>query len=180
MAAGGVGGSSGSASGPSGSPGRTGRRVAIFLLFAFLAAFVGGVTLQLTLQVFFKPIPDAKAFPTCRVGTKALYAAVERAVTEAQGEPDVPKALALFRSALAPDWDHIELVRKLCAAPEAATDRASLDAVERLRYAEEHAVRREAASLEHLRKQVERDLGAPSPGRTPPPPPSSGAPDSTD
>lgn len=140
---------------------RTGRRVAIGLLFAFLAAFVGGVTLQLTLQVFFRGSPSPTTFGSCREGTRALYQAVRRATTEAQGETDIPKALALFRAALAPDWDQIENVRKLCSSGGSDSDRASLDAVERLRYAEEHAVRREAASLEHLRKQVERDLGDP-------------------
>lgn len=142
---------------------RTGRRVAIALLFAFLFAFVTGVTLQLTLQVFFRTSPEPHLFQECRQGTRALYAAVLRASAEAQGETDVPKALALFRAALAPDWDHVEHVRTLCASGGSGSERASLDAVERLRYAEEHAVRREAASLEHLRKQVERDLGAPAP-----------------
>ena len=42
------------------------------------------------------------------------------------------------------------------------TDQHSLDAVERLRYAEEHAVRREAGSLEVLRKQVAKELQATS------------------
>lgn len=138
---------------------KLGRRVAIGLLFTFLVLFVIGVTTQLTQQVFFRGSPDPTAFSSCREGTKALYKAVTRASKDAQGETDVPKAIALFRAALAPDWDHVELVRSLCTGSE----RASLDAVERLRYAEEHAVRREAASLEHLRKQVERDLGEPDP-----------------
>lgn len=141
---------------------RTGRRVAIGLLFTFLAAFVTAVTLQLTLQVFFRSAPSPATFASCRDGTRALYASVRRAVTEAEGETDVPEALSRFRAALAPDWDQVEHVRKLCAASGSDSDRASLDAVERLRYAEEHAVRREAASLEHLRKQVERDLGDPT------------------
>lgn len=142
-----------------GPPMKLGRRVAIGLLFTFLALFVVGVTFQLTQQVFFRGSPDPTAFSSCREGTKALYKAVTRASAEAQGETDVPKAIALFRAALAPDWDHVELVRSLCRASGDGSERASLDAVERLRYAEEHAVRREAASLEHLRKQVERDLG---------------------
>jgi hypothetical protein len=138
---------------------RTGRRVAIALLFAFLFAFVGAATAQITTQLFFRTEPEPFPFQGCRDGLVALHGAVGRAAHAAAGESDVGVALGKFRAALVPEWDHIEGVRKACSANEA--DARSLDALERLRYAEEHAVRREAGSLEVLRKQVARDLGVP-------------------
>ncbi len=82
----------------------------------------------------------------------------------AEGESEVGAALARFRDALQPEWSHFEAVRRACKVTE--IDQHSLDAVERLRYAEEHAVRREAGSLEVLRKQVAKELQATSAAST--------------
>jgi hypothetical protein len=140
---------------------KVGRRVAIGLLFAFLIAFVGGATLQIAMQLFFRREHEPLPYASCREGLVALHGAVLRASHAAAGEADVDMALSRFREALQPEWQHVEGVRKTCAASEA--DEASLDALERLRYAEEHAVRREAGSLEVLRKQVAADLGDEAP-----------------
>jgi hypothetical protein len=136
---------------------RAGRRIAIGLLFTFLAAFVGAITTQIAFQVFSRHEPEPFPFQGCRDGLVSLHAAVRRASLSASGEADPDVALGRFRAALDPEWQHVDGVRKACASRPA--DEASLDALERLRYAEEHAVRREAGSLEVLRKQVAADLG---------------------
>jgi hypothetical protein len=143
---------------------RAGRRIALVLLFGSLAAFVTGATAQIVRQVFW-PAPASgdernPGYPTCRAGLAALHDAVDRARGAAEGEADVEAALARFRTALQPEWGRFEAIRGLCEKTEA--DQHSLDAVERLRYAEEHAVRREAGSLEVLRKQVAKELAGAS------------------
>lgn len=140
---------------------KAGRRIATGLLLAFLAAFVIGSTTQIALQLFFRSEPQPFPYASCRDGLVHLHGAVTRASRAASGDTDTSLALSHFRAALAPDWDHVDGVRKACAGRE--QDAGSLDALERLRYAEEHAVRREAGSLEALRKQVALDLGEPPP-----------------
>lgn len=134
---------------------RTGRRISLILLFGGLAAFVVGSTTQIIQQVFFAPAGEMP-YQSCRDGLDHLHEAVARARTSAEGEADVGIALSRFRAALLPDWGYFEAVRGVCAATPAGQH--GLDAVERLRYAEEHAVRREATGLEVLRKQVAKEL----------------------
>jgi hypothetical protein len=62
-------------------------------------------------------------------------------------------ALADFRRALSPEWDDRDHIEDLCRPSPSSM--AALDALERLRYAEEHAVRREAAELAPLRRRVQ-------------------------
>lgn len=161
---------------------RAGKRVALVLLFGGLAAFVAACTIQLIQQVFFtagsitagsdvtrrNASEPAFVFGSCREGLVALHAAVVRARGASEGESDVEQALGRFRGALQPEWGRFEAVRAACQSNE--PDQHSLDAVERLRYAEEHAVRREAGSLEVLRKQVANELlGAKSASNGSPP-----------
>ncbi len=155
---------------------RAGKRIALVLLFGGLAAFVFGSTGQIIQQVFYaRPAEGASAppYPDCHAGLVSMHAAVVRARGAAEGESDVAVALDRFRGALEPEWGRFEAVRALCRSNE--SDQHSLDAVERLRYAEEHAVRREAGSLEVLRKQVARELAGTS-GSAPYPTPAQRAP----
>jgi hypothetical protein len=140
---------------------RAGRRVATGLLLALIFAFVCACTTQIALQLFFRREPEPFPYASCREGLVHLHGAVIRASRAAAGDADTTLALTHFRAALDPDWDHVDGVRKVCRGNEA--DEGSLDALERLRYAEEHAVRREAGSLEVLRKQVAHELGEPPP-----------------
>ena len=140
---------------------------------------------QVTRQVFFDPCPGglscpgsatAVSFKTCRDGLLALHTAVERARQAAAGTDGEDAALARFRTALTPEWGFRDDVAAACRGK--AEDEGALDAIERLRYAEEHAVRREAGELAPLRRRVEaivdRELSRPgtpssAPGHPNPP-----------
>jgi hypothetical protein len=115
-------------------------------------------------HTFFAPTPGGEAevpYPNCREGLSALYRAVVRArdatrrgLEEAQSDE---QAVRLFRATVEPEWSHRDQVVQLCA-PSAA-DRHALDTIERLRYAEEHAVRSQAAELQLLRRRARELVG---------------------
>ena len=63
-------------------------------------------------------------------------------VAAASGTEGEDKALEQFRRALEPEWSSRDAIARSCRG--SAVDERALDAIERLRYAEEHAVRREA------------------------------------
>lgn len=132
------------------------RRAAFGLGLAGIAAFVAASIYQLVFQVFYPPIRDG-AGETCRVELVKLYRGLERATRAGEEEADVSKAISAFRQSLRPEWDDFGSARQACDTdPET---RRGLDALERLRYAEEHAVRLEASSLHVLRDRVRSDLG---------------------
>jgi hypothetical protein len=88
----------------------------------------------------------------CREGLRALALAVERAREAAPGMDGEDAAIARFRSSLEPEWTYRDGVAAACRG--SARDERALDAIERLRYAEEHAARREAGDLAPLRRRV--------------------------
>ena len=141
-----------------GSTGRArGRRIALTLYYAVVALVGGAIAVQVTQQVFFEPAAQPP-YATCQQGLQALFSAVARAREAAAGsEGGEDAALARFRSALEPEWTYRDGVASLCRRPAATTggDTGTLDAIERLRYAEEHAVRREAGELAPLRRKVQ-------------------------
>jgi hypothetical protein len=124
----------------------------VFLLT--IGAWTVGTSAQIVQQAMFPEVVPANA-ATCAEGLETLHLALDRARDAAEGGQDAEAALERFRGELAPDWSRLEGVRALCTTP---AQRRSLDALERLRYAEEHAVRREAASLAALRRQVAFDI----------------------
>lgn len=148
---------------PPGATGRArGRRIALTLYYAVVALVGGTIAVQVTQQVFFEPAAPPP-YATCQQGLQALFSAVARAREAAAGsEGGEDAALARFRSALEPEWTYRDGVASLCRRPAATTggDTGTLDAIERLRYAEEHAVRREAGELAPLRRTVERKVQA--------------------
>jgi hypothetical protein len=91
---------------------------------------------------------------------------VERARTAASVTDGEDAALDRFRRALQPDWDDRDHIEELCQPSPSSM--AALDAIEQLRYAEEHAVRREAAELAPLRRRVQAmaPQWAPAPAET--------------
>ena len=107
---------------------------------------------QITLQVLQTPAP-ASPVAGCREGLRALHAAVDRARLAAAGVDGEEAALDRFRRALEPDWRARDEVAARCKG--STPDEGALDAIERLRYAEEHAVRREAGELAPLRRRVQ-------------------------
>jgi hypothetical protein len=123
-------------------------------LFYGLATWICVVgAIQVTRQVFFsaeRPHP----YPSCREGLRALAAAVDRARRTAPGLEGVEEvAIARFRRSLEPEWSFRDNVASACRGR--AEDEGALDTIERLRYAEEHAVRREAGDLAPLRRRVQ-------------------------
>ena len=123
--------------------------------------FAGGVpAVQVVREAFFARQPDGPLpFASCRDGLHALYAAIERGREAARqanesGEvrPGEETALARYREAVNPTWRYRDQIADLCrTTPEQA---GALDAIERLRYAEEHGVRSQAEELSSLRRRV--------------------------
>ncbi len=145
-----------------------GRRVFLGVYYAGVVALMIASTTQITRQVFFKPVTKSP-YATCREGLEALTAAVGRARGAARGSDGEEAALAQFRAELTSPWSHRDGIAQSCQASEA--DARALDAIERLRYAEENAVRREAGDLAPLRRRVQaivdHDL-APDAGKSSP------------
>jgi len=115
---------------------------------------------QVVRQAFFPPEPNGPApFSTCRDGLHALYAAIElgreaarQANESGDGSSGEETALARYREAVEPTWRFRDQVQRLCrSAPE---QEGALDAIERLRYAEEHGVRSQAEELSSLRRRA--------------------------
>ena len=132
-------------------PRRVGRRVAIALYYLVVVSVAVAGAVQITQQVFFVPAGKLP-FASCHEGLRALFSAVERARAEAAGSDGEDAALDRYRRALAPEWGYRDGVAASCQG--SPKDERALDAIERLRYAEEHAVRREAGELAPLRRSV--------------------------
>jgi hypothetical protein len=92
----------------------------------------------------------------CGAGLEALKQSLARARQAAGDLSDANEDLALarFRQALLPEWDRRDAIAAACES-NAELARA-LDVIERLRYAEERAVRREVSELAPLRRRVEQ------------------------
>jgi hypothetical protein len=133
-----------------------GRRIALIVYYALVAVIGAGVAGQITRQVLFEPSPEPP-YATCHEGLHALFDALARAREAAAGsEGGEDAALARFRSALEPAWRYRDGVASRCrGSAQGVRDAGTLDAIERLRYAEEHAVRREAGELAPLRRKVQ-------------------------
>jgi hypothetical protein len=120
---------------------------AVVGIFIFLAA--GNLIWQVWAPVFRRYPPV-----DCRSGLRDLALAVDRA-RQAAGtfsEAGEDAALARFRSELAPEWDLHDAVAASCQSDHELA--VALDVIERLRYAEERAVRREVSELAPLRRRV--------------------------
>ena len=89
----------------------------------------------------------------------ALYQSVEQGRRAARlprdssdEAPSEEAALRRYRQAVGPVWRHRDSVARQCRSdPELSR---ALDAIERLRYSEEHNVRSQAAELGPLRRRV--------------------------
>ena len=145
-------------------PAQLGRTLGI-AVFAFLVAgFTVVCSVQICLQVWSPHIEPAPF--DCSAGTLALADAVDTARVAAADEPDEQAALAKFRGALAPIWKYRPALGRSCGSSTEA--REHLRAIDRLRYAEEHAVRYAAVDLAERRNEVKRLLVTlrPSSGHT--------------
>lgn len=132
------------------------RQLGRTLGIAFYALVVAGFTVVCSVQICFQVwAPKIAPAPFgCSAGTLALIEAVEAARVAAENEPSEQAALAKFRLALSPAWQYRPSLTKACAPDREALRR--LRAVDRLRYAEEHAVRYAAVDLAQRRHEVKR------------------------
>jgi hypothetical protein len=134
-------------------PRARGRRIALAVYYTLVACVGTASAVQITRQVMFEPNPPGPP-ETCQAGLRSLFGALARAREAAAGaEGGEDAALDRFRRALQPEWSHRDGVASRCRG--STKDAATLDAIERLRYAEEHAVRREAGELAPLRRRVQ-------------------------
>jgi len=137
---------------------RRGRRVAV----ALFALVVGGATAVWSWQILWQvwgPGPPREPVE-CRAGLLDLLGAVRRARLAAAAETGGERAaLARFRHALEPEWTQRPTLESSCASDLQL--RKALGDIDRLRYAEEHAVRYEAVDLARGRRRaqaIEREL----------------------
>ena len=104
--------------------------------------------------------PRFRKYPSedCRAGLRALARATLRAQRAAAslGSPSEDRALSEFREALLPEWGRYDAVAASCRSQAGLA--VALDAIDRLRYAEERAVRRETTELAPLRRKVDHIL----------------------
>jgi hypothetical protein len=131
--------------------------------YAVVVTFIVIATGNVTWQVW-SPAFKSQPPTDCRTGLADLTAAVERARVSAGSlsEAGEDAALGQFRGSLSPEWDRHHAIAAACGSdPELAR---ALDVVERLRYAEERAVRREVSELAPLRRRVGQ-LGTSQPQR---------------
>lgn len=130
-----------------------GKRVAFVLYFVVAGAIAAAGTLQVFIQAFRRHEAPEIHVTSCADGLARLSAALERARQAGSSTDGEDAALADFRRSLRPDWDDRDHIEDLCRPFPASM--AALDAIEQLRYAEEHAVRREASELAPLRRRVQ-------------------------
>lgn len=130
---------------------RLGRRLGIALYSAIMSAFILICGSQVMYQGFTSP--RTRDTSDCRSGISGLIAALRRARQAAASEERGERAsLDRFRRALAPEWQSRGNLSDSCGADPWARD--ALSALDRLRYAEEHAVRYESVDLAPSRRQV--------------------------
>lgn len=142
---------------------RRGRRVGIALFATIVSTMTGIWTVQIIRQVWFPEPVEARV--DCREGLRALIASVARARAAAAAEAGGERqAMARFRAELDPAWRLRDAIGRACE-PDRQAMRALGD-IDRLRYAEEHAVRYGAVDLAQRRRRVqelERTLLGPPP-----------------
>jgi hypothetical protein len=133
---------------------RTGRRALIVVYYVVLGLFIAIAGGNVVWQVW-APALSRHPKVDCRAGLYGLGVAINRARAEAQAasQQGEDAAVSRFRSALAPEWSQNAAIAASCNDDD--TLARALDSIERLRYAEEHAVRREVNELAPLRRKVQ-------------------------
>jgi len=129
-----------------------GRTLGISVFALLVAAFTAVCSIQICLQVW-KPIVIPPPVG-CSAGTLELVEAIEAARVASADQAEEHAALAQFRGAVSPAWSFRPGLTRACAGDLEAIRR--LHAVDRLRYAEEHAVRYGAVDLAKRRQEVKR------------------------
>lgn len=134
---------------------RIGRRGGQVVYYALVGAFAVTATWQITQQIFLPKAPDVPVtVSTCEEGIEVLLGGIEAAKSAAdrhEGDGDEEAALNRFRRAISPVWAQRDAIGAMC---QRAEHKRLLDAIDRLRYSEEHGVRKQAAELAALRRRV--------------------------
>lgn len=131
-----------------------GRTIGTVVFAGIVAAFTIVCSVQICIQVW---APEIVPLPTdCAAGTLLLADSIATARAAAATREGEQGALSAFRQAIGPTWALRPALGLECADDRAAMQR--LRAVDRLRYAEEHAVRYGAVDLAERRREVSRLL----------------------
>ncbi|HEY5960988.1 MAG TPA: hypothetical protein VIV60_30740, partial [Polyangiaceae bacterium] len=130
---------------------KQGQRLGIALFTIIMSAFIVVCGSQVMYQGFASSRTAVP--PECKAGIAELISALRRARLAAAAEPLGERAsLDRFRKALQPEWLERGGLSDVCRSDPWAIE--ALSAVDRLRYAEEHAVRYESVDLAPSRRQV--------------------------
>lgn len=131
---------------------RRGARVALGVYYALLVVVIVGATAQISVQALRRvDSPPVE----CRDGLRRMVTALDQARAAAStGELSPEEALTRFRAALVPAWTERDRVERACQAPHDRKLEEAFDTIERLRYAEENVIRRDARDLSPLRRRV--------------------------
>ena len=130
---------------------KRGRTIGLVVFTVIVTTFTAVCAFQILQQAWAKP--DVHVEVECRAGMTQLIAAVRRARTAASQVGGERAALATFRDSLLPEWGMRPALDERCAAdPEALR---GLGEIDRLRYAEEHALRYEALDVASRRTRVQ-------------------------
>lgn len=106
---------------------------------------------QVIMQAFDAPEADGL---DCKAGLVALLEGLDQARASAHPAANEDEALSAFRQNLGPEWTTARRVRTACMKDPARL--AQFGKIERLRYAEEHAVRYQTRGLSADRNAVDK------------------------
>ena len=106
---------------------------------------------QVIMQAFDAPEADGL---DCKAGLVALLEGLDQARASAHPAANEDEALSAFRQNLGPEWTTARRVRTACTKDPARL--AQFGKIERLRYAEEHAVRYQTRGLSADRNAVDK------------------------
>jgi hypothetical protein len=130
---------------------RIGRRLGN-IVFALL---IGSFTIVCSVQILFQGFSSSngEVVTDCRDGLKGLVQSLHRAREATNLAPPSERSrIERFRAALLPEWNGRDELKRLCAS--SPWGKKAYYQVERLRWAEEHAVRYESADLAPSRQHV--------------------------
>ena len=133
---------------------KRGRTIGNVVFAATVTLFTVVCSIQILAQAWATPaVPADAPVPECRAGLSALISAIHRARTAASQVSGEHAALTTFRNALLPEWSTRPAYDARCAGDAEALK--SLGEIDRLRYAEEHALRYEALDVAGRRTRVQ-------------------------
>ncbi|MCS6900761.1 MAG: hypothetical protein RMJ98_11450 [Myxococcales bacterium] len=139
------------------TPPRLGRKIALTIFYGLVVVFTLGAAVQISVQVYSS---DAPWEGGCPAGLRMLARSIQEAQRASEGaDLATEEALQQFRRTLATGWNARNAIERSCKASGDRRLLDTFDAIERLRYAEENAMRREGHDLVPLRRRVQVLLG---------------------